>query len=245
MNTSSERRSLLTARLELSATILLIVVALLVGGLTVWDRVHPQAGRAAIPEPPLPTDPVSIDDAPIRGDRKAKVALIEFSEFECPYCGKSAREVMPEINRKYVATGKVVLAWRHYPLPIHKQAQKAAEAAECAGRQGQFWAFHDWAFQHQQELDEANIRQAAHALQLDSTAFAACLRGQAVAKVQADVDLANAVSISGTPTWLIGVVQPAGKVRVTGRLSGAKPLAEFEKLINVAIATVEGPRKRE
>jgi hypothetical protein len=134
MNTSNERRSPVAARLELSATILLIVVALLVGGLTVWDRVYPPAARAAPSEPPLPKDPVFIDGVPSRGDRNAKVALIEFSEFECPYCGKSAREVMPEIDRKYVTTGKVSLAWRHYPLPMHKQAQKAAEAAECAGR---------------------------------------------------------------------------------------------------------------
>jgi protein-disulfide isomerase len=88
MNISSERRSGLSARLELLATILLIVVTVLVGGLTIWDRLHPQPARAAGPEPALPRDPVSIAGAPIRGDRKARVALIEFSDFECSYCGR-------------------------------------------------------------------------------------------------------------------------------------------------------------
>jgi protein-disulfide isomerase len=239
---STERRTRLTTSLEPAATILLIVVTLLMGGLTVWDRLQPppaQAEQAARREPPVPSEPVSIEGAPILGDRNAKVALIVFSEFECPYCARSAREVLPEIERQYLRTRKAFLVWRHFPLPIHMNAGKAAEGAECAGRQGKFWEFHDWAFEHQKELDQSNLRDAAKGLGLDPAAFGVCLDGQATAKVKADVEFANAMSVSGTPTWFIGVVQPDGKVRVTSRLTGAKPFGDLRQELDKAAATVE------
>jgi protein-disulfide isomerase len=130
--------------------------------------------------------------------------------------------------------------FRHYPLPIHVNARKAAEGAECAGRQGKFWEFHDWAFQHQKELDQANLRAAAKTLALDPASFDVCLGGQAAAKVQADVEFANAVSIGATPTWFFGVVQSDGKVRVTSRLTGAKPFEDLRQALDKAAATVEG-----
>jgi protein-disulfide isomerase len=180
---------------------------------------------------------MSIQDAASRGDRNAKVALIEFSEFQCPFCARSARDVLPEIERQYLRTGKLLLAWKHYPLPIHQHAQKAAEAAECAGRQDKFWEFHDWAFEHQRELDEANLHAAATMLGLDSPRFAACLGGQATAKVKADIEAGKALLVEGTPTWFIGIVQPDGKVRVIDRLDGAKPLVEFQRAIDKVVAT--------
>lgn len=225
-----------------AATILLIVVALLVGGSTVWDRLHPP-GPITRTEPPVPKDPASIDGVPIRGDRNAKVVLIEFSDFECPYCGRVAREMLPEIERQYLSTGKALLAWRHYPLQIHEHAQKAAEAAECAGRQGKFWDYHDWAFHHQMEFDQADLRAGARVLGLDLAAFGACLDGQATAKVRADVDIGNEYLIRGTPTWFIGVVQPDGKVKLTDRLDGAKPFADFQEVIDKVIETVDASGK--
>jgi protein-disulfide isomerase len=145
---------------------------------------------------------------------------------------------LPEIDRQYLRTGKALLVWRHYPLPVHENARKAAEGAECADRQGRFWEFHDWAFQHQKELDPANLRVGAKAVGLDLATFGACLNGQATAEVQADVDLGKAVSISGTPSWLIGVVQPDGKVKVVNRLTGAKPFAVFQEAIDKVITTI-------
>lgn len=242
MNTTSDQ-SPLTKRLELSATILLIVVLLLVGGVIVWDRLNPQPAQAARREPAPPKDPVSIDGAPILGDRNARVGLILFSEFECPFCGQSAREVLPDIERQYLRTGKVFLAWRHYPLSIHEYAKKAAEAAECAGRQGKFWEYHDWAFQHQKALDEPNLRAAAKDLRLDLATFGTCLEGQASAKVQADRDLGKSLSVNATPTWFIGLVQPDGKLKLTNRLSGAQPFTDFQIVIDKVIATVDDSKK--
>ena len=245
MNTENDRRSPLTARLELLATILLIVVALLVGIVTVWDRMYPQPTQAAgqsypTPSTSPPVDPVSIEGATILGDKKARVALILFSEFECPYCARAARDVLPKLNRQYLRTGKVLLAWRHFPLPIHENARKAAEAAECARRQDKFWEFHDWAFEHQKELHPKNLLVAATTLGLDQVAFTACFEGQATARVEADLETANAVSVDSTPTWFIGVIQADGKVKVLERHGGAKRFEFFQRAIDKVIATTEG-----
>jgi protein-disulfide isomerase len=238
MHSNKDHSTALTERLELAATTLLIMVALLVGGFAVWDRVHPEPVRAARPEEPPPREPVSLDGATIRGNRSAKVALIVFSDFECSYCAKAARDLMPTLDRQYLQTGKVLLAWRHYPLEFHKLAPKAAEAVECAGREGKFWEFHDWAFEHQNQLEQPNLRAAASTLGLDSTSFAACLdSGDMASKVEADVTAGKALAVSGTPSWFIGVVQTDGRVKIAERLSGAKPLPDFQKVIDRVVAS--------
>lgn len=243
----TQRRQHLISRLELSATVLLIIVTLLVGSLTIWDRLSPTEAAAQGPTPPPvtppPAEPVSIDGAPTLGDKGAKVALITFTDFECPYCGRSARETLPELERQYLRTGKVLFVLRNYPLPIHKNAQKAAEAAECAGSQGRFWEFHDWAFRHQTELDEANLGVAAKTLNLNLATFRACLDGQMTERVKGEVKAADGFSIAATPTWFIGVVQPDGKVKVTERIQGAKPLAEFQRALDRTIAIADGARR--
>ncbi len=133
MTNSNHAPSRLKERLELSATILLIAVTPLVGGIALSDRLLPQPTRAVRPEPPL----LAVS---IRGDTSARVALIEFSDFEGPYWAAFAREVLPEVDRQYLRTAKAILVWRHLPLGFHENALKAAEAPECAGRQGKSWA---------------------------------------------------------------------------------------------------------
>lgn len=246
MGTNGERRSGITARLELVATLLLIVVAVLVGTITVWDRLKPQPTAAARPLSPLlppPEDPISIEGAPILGDKNAKVALVLFSEFECPFCGRAARELIPAMDREYFKTGKVFLAWRHYPLAIHKSARKAAEGAECAGRQGRFWQFHDWAFEHQAELGQTNLADAASTLGLDAKLFQGCLDGQAAEKIDADLASGTRFKVAATPTWFIGVVQSNGMVKAIHRIEGAKPFADFRKAIDTVVATNDSASK--
>jgi protein-disulfide isomerase len=242
MDTFDGRRSRTTERLEVLATILLIAVALLVGGTTLWDRWRAEPVGAVAMEPPLPEDSVEIEDAPTLGDRSANVALILFSEFECPFCARSARELLPEIDRAYLATGKAILVWRHYPLAIHANAVKAAEGAECAARQGKFWPFHDWAFQRQNRLDPQSIGEAAKTLGLDVAAFATCFDGQTTARVRADVELGDRLGVMGTPTWFVGLVQANGEVKLTARVRGAKPFSEFQRVLDKAIATAEASR---
>lgn len=186
------------------------------------------AGSARRPEPPLPTEPLSLDGAVLRGSTAARVALIEYSDFECPFCGKFARETLPTLEAKYVRTGQVLVAFRHYPLTIHALAVKAAEAAECAGKQGKFWEMHDRLFEEPRRLDGTDLRQSAQTLGLDGRAFENCLSGEAGAKVRADMENAKALGITGTPTFFLGRVGPDGRIRVTQRLSGAQPTGIFE-----------------
>ena len=243
MNDQPQSRT--TGLLDRSATILLIVVALLVGGITIRDRVAPPrtAGtRAPRPEPPVPSAPLAIGSAPTRGDKNAKLALILFSEFECPYCAKTTREVLPLLDREYLRTGKALLVWKHYPLTTHAFARKAAEASECANRQGRFWAFHDWAFQHQKELSEANILAQAKSLSLDTAAFGRCLSGEAAAMVEADITLGDAISLAGTPLWIIGAIQPDGHVKASHRLNGAKPYVDIQEILDKLAAPIQAQK---
>jgi protein-disulfide isomerase len=201
------------------------------------------AGTSARPgqpgqQPPVPAEPISLDGVTVKGDRRAKVAVIEYSDFQCPYCGKFATEVLPTLEEKYVRPGKLLVAFRHLPLPIHAMAQKAAEAAECAGRQGRFWDMHDLLFQDPRQLAELNLRDRAATLGLNAEQFDTCLKGEASGKVRADAESGRRLAIGGTPAFLIGTVRPDGRVKVTERFSGARPVATFEAVIDNALASV-------
>jgi protein-disulfide isomerase len=124
------------------------VLVIIVGTLALWRSLHstrtPVAAREARPAPPLPTEPVSLDGAALKGSSSANIAIIEYSDFQCPYCAKFVRDTFPLLNRRYIETGKVLFAFRHLPLDnIHSLAHRAAENAECARQQGKFWEMHD------------------------------------------------------------------------------------------------------
>jgi protein-disulfide isomerase len=140
---------------------------------------------------------------------------------------------------KYVQTVRVRLAFRQFPLPIHAQAQKAAEAAVCAGRQGRFWPYHDLLFASPQTFDEASLLQRASALDLEEPAFATCLQGEVTAAVRADHAGGGPLGVTGTPTFLAGPIVGGDRLRVTERFSGALPLAEFEAVLDRVLAAVE------
>ena len=117
---------------------------------------HLLSGGTAEPRPPK--DPLPLEGAAIRGNRSATVAIVEYSDFKCPACGQFATGTLPAIERRYVDTGKVLLAFRQYPMDRRPLAQKAAEAAICAGDQGKFWEMHDQLFAHQGRLEETSLR---------------------------------------------------------------------------------------
>lgn len=186
----------------------------------------------------LPAEPVSLKGAELKGDRGARVALIEYSDFQCPYCAKFANETLPDLERKYVESGKVLLAFRNLPLEnIHPFAFHAAEAAACAGRQGKFWQMHDALFGSHVKLDEAVIRQRAQAIDLDLERLSACLQDDAETGIRADVVSARAAGIAGTPVFLVGRIQLDGRVKITQRLNGARAEADFVSSISKLLAS--------
>jgi protein-disulfide isomerase len=184
---------------------------------------------AAPSAPSVPSGPVDVSEAgnPSMGDAKAPVTIIEFSDFECPFCGRYVTQTYPQIKKDYVDTGKVRIVFRDYPLPFHSNAQKAAEAAECADDQGKFWEMHSKLFSNQQALSVANLKKYAGELALDQTKFDECLdSGKHAAEVQQDLADGSAAGVSGTPSFFVNGML----------LVGAQPYSEFKKLIDAELA---------
>lgn len=185
----------------------------------------------------LPKDPMNIAKEPFKGAANAKIAVIEFSDFQCPFCGRYDKETYPQLEKEYIETGKIKYVWRDYPLDFHKQAFKAAEAAHCAGEQGKFWDMHDHLFENQKNLALEELPKYAESLKLNKTLFQQCLdSGRYAEDIKKDMTEAGNAGISGTPSFLIGLVQPNGTVKVTKKLVGAKPYAEFKAAIDSLMA---------
>ena len=170
------------------------------------------------PEPPILS--VSVDDDPSVGPANAPVTIVEFSDFQCPYC-KLSVPLIKEILAKY--PGKVRVVYRDYPGPNHPHAQQAAEAAQCAGDQGKFWEYHDSLFDHQAPRTGWNFTELAKEIGLNQDAFAACLNtGRYREEVAKDLHDGFKLGVTSTPTFFIN-----------GRpLVGAKPFAEFQAVID-------------
>ncbi len=222
----------------------LSAVAMIAAAATlIWVNVWRPNG----PPPPTrqeisaPTEPIALDQTSMRGARTAKVALIEYSDFQCPFCGKFSTEILPEIDREYIQKGQLLFSFRHYPLSnIHSLAVKAAEFAECAGQQGNFWQMHDLLFKTPGTLDEAGLGKAVDSLGLNTDQFATCLSGSGKAKVARDSQSADKLKLPGTPGFLFGIVESNYRVRVTKVSVGAKPLEEFRSTLNDLIRQTGG-----
>jgi protein-disulfide isomerase len=147
-----------------------------------------------------PSTVVDLGNADVLGSKDAPVILVEFADYECPYCQKVAPAIKKLQND---LGGKLAVAYKDFPLPMHAHAEKAAEAARCAGKQGQFWAFHDELFSSK-ELDVDQLKAQAHALKLDSAAFDKCLEGgETAAAVQQDREQGVRLGLTGTPSFFV------------------------------------------
>jgi protein-disulfide isomerase len=175
--------------------------------------------------PPAIRVEVSTEGAPIRGAADASVTVVEFSDFECPFC-KQTHPTLKQLLELY--PGRVRLAYRDFPLDsIHPQARRAAEAARCAQDQGKFWEYHDVLFTQSPQLALEDLRRYAGQVGLDVTKFDGCVAtGVHKAAVQRDLDEGNRLGITGTPAFFIN-----------GRtLTGAQPLEAFTRLIEQELA---------
>jgi protein-disulfide isomerase len=185
----------------------------------------------------LPREPVDIANEPFKGNDTAKVVVIEFSDYQCPFCARYSKDTLARIRTDYVETGKVRYVFRDLPLPFHAQAFKAAEAAHCAGEEGKFWEMHDVLFQNQSALGPEQLAAHARTVGLEEPLFRQCLdSGRFASDIKKDIADAGTVGISGTPSFLIGVVQPGGRVKVVKKLVGAKPYDEFKAAIDSLLA---------
>jgi len=161
---------------------------------------------------------------PSRGGEYAPVIIVEFSDFECPFCGK-ATNTLTQIENDY--GDKIKVYFREFPLPIHQNVLIAAEAAECANEQGRFWEMHDTLFANQNALETDNLKQFAKDLGLDTEKFNECIDSKNTTSIiQSDIAVGTDYGVQGTPTFFIN-----GK-----KFVGAQPYSEFKKIIDEELA---------
>ncbi len=176
-----------------------------------------------------PREDVADAGRPVRGPANAPVTIIEFSDFQCPYC-LQAQNTVARVLATY--GDRIRLVYRHYPLPNHPDAVPAAEASMCAAEQDRFWPFHDHLFANQNQLSVEALKQHAATLGLDTAAFNACFDGgKHRAEIEADMAAAEEAGVTGTPAFFIN-----------GRpLGGAQPYEAFERIIEDELArSVQG-----
>ncbi len=219
----------------IAASVVFIALALSLRG-SVERRPSRPAARATA-ESRLPDHPLSLNNAALRGQLDAPVVVIQYSDFQCPYCAKFAQETLPRVVKAYVDKGKLLIAFRHLPLEaIHAEAAKAAEAAECGGLQGKFWEMHDALFRDVRQLDARTHAARASELGLDVPQFSECLQGDRATRVQADLADARQLGIARTPTFLFGTPRADGTVTIVQRESGALPCQLLSGIVEKLLA---------
>jgi protein-disulfide isomerase len=157
---------------------------------------------------------------PSRGPENAPVEIVEFSDFQCPFC----LSAFPTVNKVLAEYGdKIRFIYRHYPLPNHPNARPAAEASACAAEQGKFWPYHDRLFSSAGKISESELKEHAVALGLDASSFNACVDSRKYQQdVEDDIEAANEIGVNGTPAFF-----------VNGRaLNGAQPFEAFKRMID-------------
>src|SRR5581483_8079869 len=182
---------------------------------------------------------VSVDDDPVLGDKNAKVTVIDFSDYECPFCKRYFDDTFSQIKKDYIDTGKIKYVYRDLPLSFHQNAHKEAQAAECAREQGGdevYFKYHDEIFKRTTSngtgLALTELSVIANDLGLNGAALQSCLDSDKY-KAEVDKDLADAskVGASGTPTFFIG--KSTGDGVITGtKIVGAQPYSAFQAEIN-------------
>ena len=167
---------------------------------------------------------VAADDSPRFGSVEAPIQIIEFSDFQCPYCTRGAATI-DEVKAKY--GDKVSVVYRHFPLDFHDRANLAAQASECANDQGKFWEFHDKLFENQQAMADSDFESYATQLELNVAEFKECIRsGKHIETVATDLREGSEAGMTGTPGFFIN-----------GRfLGGAQPIEAFSEVIDAELA---------
>ena len=228
--------------------VLLLVASFLLGALTTKISYLEKVGVAGTtsnnspstaqgqrsPNQPVPQGAkvdVKQGQLPPLGNKNAKVTIVEFTDFQCPFCKRFFDDALVSIKKEYIDTGKAKLAIRHFPLTaIHPNAFAAGEASECANEQGKFWEYHDLLFKDQTKWESQTGNDAkntfissAEGLGLNSGVFTSCLSsGKYKANVDKDLSDGQTAGVSGTPTFYINGQQ----------LVGAQPLASFKTVID-------------
>lgn len=230
----------------------IIVFALIIGGSIIFAAnyiIAPRIGNtvasssAQLPIPentPPPSGPItiSLDDDSVMGNKDAPVTIIEFGDFECPFCKKSFEELLPQLKRDFIDTGKVKFVYRDFPLDFHENARKEAEAAECARDQGgdaSYYRYHDQIYTQTKSngtgLALTQLPVIAKTLGLNAQQFQQCLDSSKYAEeVEKDYQDGMTAGITGTPGWFIGKSNNDNTITAPA-VEGAQPYTVFKTII--------------
>lgn len=227
-----------------------VAAAFLVVGLALGGYLTPKAAIGGSPAAPTsagngaPTGAavqVSIDDDPTVGDANAPLRLIEFSDFQCPFCRRFYTQTLPQLESDYINTGKVLLVYRDFPLSsIHPAAQKSAEAAECAREQGKWREAHNKIFDKQQEQGQGTVAYSTDDIKawlaeidgIDAAKLNSCIdSGKFAAEVEKDFNDGVAAGVTGTPSFFLGNSQIGWT-----KIEGAQPFSVFKAAIDQLLA---------
>jgi protein-disulfide isomerase len=190
----------------------------------------------AIEPPPLPVD---LTNVPRLGQLTAPVAVVEFADFQCPFCRRLATDVLPVLEHRFVSQGQVMLGFRHLVSPGHPLALQAAEIAECARTADRFWPLYRALFARADGLTAAAIRDGLQEAGIDRMQLSSCELDDADRRVQRDMDEARRLGITATPTLLVGVVTAAGRLQVTEILVGLQSARAVGDAIERALRSSE------
>lgn len=189
-----------------------------------------QAGAQVTTAPGKPVD-VAVGSLPVMGNKDAKVKVIEFADFQCPFCSQWFKTVEPNMISDYVKTGKIAFYWRDYPF-LGQESTDSANAARCANEQNRFWDFHNYLYTNQGQensgtFSKDNLKKFAATLGLNTQQFNDCVDSGKYAKdVQTDLSDGQKAGVNGTPTVFINGVP----------VVGAQPYTAFKSAIDAALA---------
>ena len=221
-----------TSTFILGALVVILIFMMLsnkntpVTGNVIAENTQPSGGNTA-----PSTVSASADDDAVLGDKKAKVTIIEFSDYQCPFCGRFFSQTLPQIKSQYVDTGKIKMVFRDFPLSFHENALPAAIAAECVKEKGgdaAYWKMHDKLFENQQVLSKDNLKAYAKELGYD---IGTCLDSEKFkSEIQKDMSDGQKAGCQGTPCFVIMGSDGKGTV-----VSGAQPFDAFKQVIDTKL----------
>ena len=186
---------------------------------------------------------ISIGASPFKGKVDAPVTVVEYSDYQCPFCARHYRDVMPILQKEYIDTGKLKFVMRENPIAsLHKNATNASIAALCAGDQGKYWEMHNLLFENQKELGVDNLKSFAGTIGLDTASFNECLDSKKTAgQVRKDMASSAKLGMRGTPGFFIGLtdLSEPDKVELSVYLKGAKAIDSFKASIDDLLESLE------
>lgn len=209
----------------------IVAVAVTAAGTLLW--------RTAVAKPPERSLVETVDGLSIPPDKvvhvrgTGRLAIVEFSDFECPFCSRHARTAGRQIETELLNAGRIRHVFFNFPLANHSRAQKASEAAVCAAKQGRFWEMHHRLFESSATLDGNDLLARAGGLPVDAGRFAACLiNGESAADVLRQVEIGRRLGVRSTPAFLIGTVEQDGAITFVRRITGAAAFTHFKAVVD-------------